>query len=192
MKKILLILFLLSHNVFADNISDSREFVANIGNAIVTFNDKDRLIKLMDQSIYFQWISRFVFGKNYRKFDDNQKKEFTNLYREFLINAYGPKFDNYKSKSFKITSIEEKKRYVMVKSELEIDDGTKVAFAFRIKRNKSNNQFKIIDVIVEKVSLIETQRSEFSSAISQNGVTKFLKMMQEKINNQKLQTNDKK
>ncbi len=80
----------------------------------------------------------------------------------------------------------------MVKSELEIDDGTKVAFAFRIKRNKSNNQFKIIDVIVEKVSLIETQRSEFSSAISQNGVTKFLKMMQEKINNQKLQTNDKK
>ena len=58
MKKLLIILFLLfSSNIFADNITESRQFINSIGNAIVTFDDKKKLIDLMEESIDFQWIS---------------------------------------------------------------------------------------------------------------------------------------
>jgi phospholipid transport system substrate-binding protein len=186
MKKFIIILFLFSNNLFANNISDSRQFIENIGNAIVTFNDREKLISLIDESIDFKWISRFVLGVNYHNFTTEQKTDFTKLYKEFLINTYGPKFDNYKAKSFQIYAIEEKKRYNIVKSNLEIDDGTKISFAFRIKRNKLDNQYKIIDIIVEKVSLIETQRAEFSSVIAQNNIAYFLDKMDEKVQKQKL------
>lgn len=186
MKKLIIILFLFSSNLFANNISDSRQFIENIGNAIVTFDDREKLISLIDKSIDFKWISRFVLGKNYNNFTAEQKVNFTKLYKEFLINTYGPKFDNYKAKFFQIDSIEEKKRYNIVKSTLEIDDGTKIFFAFRIKRNKSDNQYKIIDIIVEKVSLIQTQRAEFSSVIAQNNIEYFLDKMSKKVQKQKL------
>tara|TARA_Y100000389_G_scaffold196123_1_gene228508 strand:- start:2112 stop:2687 length:576 start_codon:yes stop_codon:yes gene_type:complete len=191
MKKLLIILFLLfSSNIFADNITESRQFINSIGNAIVTFDDKKKLIDLMEESIDFQWISRYVLGKQYHNFTKQQKSDFTKLYKVFLINTYGPKFDNYSAKSFKIDAIEEKKKYNFVKSTLEISDGTRVSFAFRIKRDKIDNKFKIIDVIVEKVSLIITQKSEFSSAIAQSGISNFLKKMQEKVKNQRIKNND--
>lgn len=194
MKKLFITLFLsfclFSNNIFANNIDESRQFVNFIGNAIVKLDDKEKLINLMEESIDFKWVSRYVLGNKYRNFTEQQRSNFTKLYKEFLINAYGPKFDNYKAKSFKIDDIEEKKRYNLVKSTLEINDGSKVSFAFRIKKNKIDNKFKIIDVIVEKVSLITTQKSEFSSAITQNGIDNFLKKMQEKVNNQKIVNND--
>jgi phospholipid transport system substrate-binding protein len=186
MKKLILILFLFSSNIFANNISDSRQFIEKIGNAIVTFDDREKLISLIDQSIDFKWISRFVLGKNYHNFTEEQKINFTKLYKAFLINSYGPKFNNYKAKSFKIDSIEEKKRYNIVKSTLEIADGTKISFSFRIKKSQSDNQFKIIDIIVEKVSLIQTQRAEFTSVISQNNISYFLDKMDQKVQKQKL------
>ena len=39
----------------------------------------------------------------------------------------------------------------------------------------------ILDFIAEGISLIETQRSEFNSAISQNGMDKFLDILQERV-----------
>lgn len=184
MKKFLIIFLLLSNNIFADNISDSHKFIDKIGNAIVTFNDKEKLIDLIEDSIDFKWVSRYVLGKNYKNINDKQRNQFVKLYQKYLINIYGPKFDNYQATSYKILSIEAKTRYNIVKTSLETMDKNKIEFAFRIKRNKSDNKFKIIDVIVEQVSLIKTHRSEFSSAILQNGMDKFLEMMQKKINNQ--------
>ena len=185
MKKLLIILFLsFSSNIFADNIAESRQFINSIGNAITTFNDKEKLINLIEKSIDFNWVSRYVLGREYNNFTEQQKTDFKKLYKDFLINNYGPKFDNYKAKSFNIDAIEDKKKYNLVKSTLELEDNSKVSFAFRIKRDKDDNKFKIIDIIVEKVSLITTQKSEFSSAIAQNGIDDFLKKMQEKVNNQ--------
>lgn len=191
MKKLLIILFLsFSSNILADNETESRQFIDSIGNAITTFNDKERLIDLIEQSIDFNWVSRYVLGREYNNFTEQQKNDFTRLYKDFLINNYGPKFNNYKAISFNIDAFEDKKKYNLITSTLTLEDKNKVSFAFRIKRDKSDNQFKIIDIIVEKVSLITTQKSEFSSAIAQNGIDNFLEQMQEKVNNQQNSNSD--
>ncbi len=113
----------------------------------------------------------------------NKKKEFTDLYRKFLIKTYGPKFNNYQAESYEILLVQEKKRYSIVKSKFKINDGSEVNFAFRVKKGKDSSQFKIIDIIVETVSLIETQRSEFSSVIKEVGIDNFLMAMKKKTNN---------
>ncbi|MFT5795859.1 MAG: phospholipid transport system substrate-binding protein [Ulvibacter sp.] len=176
-------LFLFSSNIFADDVSDAHKFIQKINEAIVNIDDKKKLTALIEESIDFEWISRFVLGREYRKFTNEQKKEFTDLYRQFLIKTYGPKFNNYQAESYEILLVQEKKRYSIVKSKLKINDGSEVNFAFRVKKGKNNSQFKVIDIIVEKVSLIETQRSEFSSVIKEIGIDNFLIAMKKKTNN---------
>jgi|TARA_B110000259_G_scaffold188489_1_gene248144 phospholipid transport system substrate-binding protein len=176
-------LFLFSSNIFADDVLDAHKLIQKVNDAIVNVDDKKKLTALIEESIDFEWISRFVLGREYRKFTNEQKKEFTDLYRKFLIKTYGPKFNNYQAESYEILLVQEKKRYSIVKSKFKINDGSEVNFAFRVKKGKDSSQFKIIDIIVETVSLIETQRSEFSSVIKEVGIDNFLMAMKKKTNN---------
>ena len=176
-------LFLFSSNIFADDVLDAHKLIQKVNDAIVNVDDKKKLTALIEESIDFERISRFVLGREYRKFTNEQKKEFTDLYRKFLIKTYGPKFNNYQAESYEILLVQEKKRYSIVKSKFKINDGSEVNFAFRVKKGKDSSQFKIIDIIVETVSLIETQRSEFSSVIKEVGIDNFLMAMKKKTNN---------
>jgi phospholipid transport system substrate-binding protein len=57
-------------------------------------------------------------------------------------------------------------RDALVQSELALKDGRKIIVNWRVR---SKTEPKIIDVIVEGVSMAITQRDEFSAIINQNG-----------------------
>lgn len=202
MKKILstaLILILFSSQSFAQNqdkTSQVKEFVNDIGNKIIKTADdkklsveqrKTKIIALIDGVIDADWIARFVLGKSYKTISDENKSTFTKLYREFMINTYGPKFQNYNGKKFDVIDIAEQNGFYIAKAEfLPKDSNTAISVSFRVKER--GGKLVILDFIAEGVSLIETQRSEFNSAISQKGIDDFLKNLQErteKLKNQK-------
>jgi phospholipid transport system substrate-binding protein len=54
----------------------------------------------------------------------------------------------------------------LVQSEMVLVDGRKIPVHWRVRNGK---KFKIVDVLVEGVSMAITQRDEFSSIINQNG-----------------------
>lgn len=202
MKKFLSILSLLmffSSQSFAQNQDKTvqiKEFVNEVGNKIIKTADdkklsveqrKNKIIEIIDLAIDPDWISRFVLGKNYKNISDENKVEFTKVYREFMINTYGPKFQNYNGKKFDVIDISEQGGFYIAKAEfLPKDSNTAISVSFRVKER--NNKLVILDFIAEGVSLIETQRSEFNSAISQKGIDNFLKDLKtrtEKLKNQK-------
>lgn len=201
MKKILpIILFLFfSSQSFAQNqdkTTQVKDFVNDIGNKIIKTADdkklsteqrKTKIIALIDGVIDADWIARFVLGKSYKTISDENKATFTKLYREFMINTYGPKFQNYNGKRFDVIDVSEQNGFYVAKAEfLPKDSNTPISVAFRVKER--SGKLVILDFIAEGVSLIETQRSEFNSAIAQKGIDNFLKDLKErteKLKNQK-------
>ena len=186
MKKFLAIIFL---SIFilptlskADAADDkARKFVDEIGKKIVSIanektsekNKKDRIITVIDNAIDPDWIARFVLGKNYKIANDKEKERFTKLYRDFMINTYGPKFKNYNGRKFDVKDVTEQNGFYIAKAEfLPRDSDVAISVDFRVKER--SGRLVILDFIAEGISLIETQRSEFNSAISQNGMDKFL------------------
>jgi ABC-type transporter MlaC component len=70
--------------------------------------------------------------------------------------------------------------FYVVKAEfLPRDSNVPISVDFRVK--EKDGKLVILDFIAEGVSLIETQRSEFNSAISQNGMDQFLKNLQARV-----------
>jgi len=147
---------------------------------------KAKIISVIDESIDAEWIARFVLGKNYRTMSEEHKAAFTELYRDFMINTYGPKFQSYNGKRFDVTDVTEQNGFYIAKAEfLPKDSNTAILVSFRVKER--SNKLVILDFIAEGISLIETQRSEFNSAISQKGVDKFLEELKNRIEKLKTQ-----
>ncbi len=194
MKKYFLIttLILFSLNSFASPTNQSVEkFVDKIGKEIVSIanqnelSDKkkeDKIIAVIDGAIDSDWIARFVLAKNYKTSSDQQKAKFTKLYREFMIKTYGPKFKKYNGRKFEVKEVNEQSSFYIAKAEFTPrDSNVPISVNFRVKER--GNKLVILDFIAEGVSLIETQRSEFNSAISQNGMDQFLKDFEARVKN---------
>ena len=193
MKKILVTLFLLfSFDALAQNDTPQemiKKFVQIIGDQIIDvakdkslseFQKKQKIINIIDKSTDSKWIARFVLGKNHKTANEEQKKQFMSMYREFMINTYGPKFNSYDGKKFAVNSVEKQSNFYLVKSEfIPKNSDVAIFFDFRIKENEGN--FFIVDFIAEGVSLIETQRSEFNSSINEEGMDKFLENLKKRI-----------
>lgn len=196
MKKILatICLIIFSSQSFAQTSKEEvGKFVEKIGNKIVqTANEKniseskkrDKIITIIDSVIDADWIARFVLGKNYKTANEEQRQRFTKLYREFMINTYGPKFKNYDGRKFTVNEVTQQGGFYVAKSEfLPRNSNVAISVDFRVKER--NGKLLILDFIAEGISLIETQRSEFNSAISQNGVDKFLDNLEQRVKNLK-------
>ena len=165
-----------------------RKFVEEVGNKIVSIakdkgsdsQKREKIIAVIDGVIDADWIARFVLGKNYKTASDEQKEKFTKLYREFMINTYGPKFKNYDGRKFTVNEVVEQKSFHVAKAEfLPRDSNVPILVDFRVKRREG--KLVILDFIAEGISLIETQRSEFNSAISQGGMDSFLNSLAERV-----------
>ena len=168
-------------------------FVEEIGNKIINIAGekniseakiREKIIAEIDRVIDSEWIAKFVLGKNYKNLTDQQKLDFVRLYREFMINTYGPKFKNYNGKKFTVNEVTRQNSFFIAKAEfLPKESDNAIMTDFRVK--KKDGKFFVLDFIAEGISLIETQRSEFNATIDQNGVEPFLKNLEQKVKNLK-------
>jgi phospholipid transport system substrate-binding protein len=130
-----------------------------------------QLEKLFTQNVDFDWVARFVMGRFWRQATDAQKARYLHEYQRFEILHYTSRFTDYTSGAFKITGANDDGDGEYTVS-MQIMPGEKqsepVLVDYRVR--KQENGFKIFDVIIEGVSMISTQRSEFGSVVANNGI----------------------
>jgi len=155
-------------------------YVESLGSqALAAISDKKlskeqkqvKLDKLFGDNVDFPWVGRFVMGQYWRQATDDQKKRYLKEYQKFLILHYTSRFTDYTGGSFKITgSRDDGDGEFTVSMQLIAEDpqNEPILVDYRVRKNGAS--FKIFDVIVEGVSLITTQRSEFGSVIGKNGI----------------------
>ena len=116
-------------------------------------------------------IGRFVLGKSWRGASDEQKKEYQRLFGQFLTQVYAKRLGGYTGEAFKIVKANAYgKKDALVLTEIA---------GWRV-RNGSGG-LKILDVMVEGVSMAATQRSEFESVVKSHGVDGLLEMLRLKV-----------
>ena len=166
-------------------------YVQNVGSqALGIINDKAlskeqkqaKLESVFSTSVDFPWVGRFVMGRYWKQATDDQKTRYLTEYQKFLLLNYTSRFANYSSGSFKVTaSRDDGDGEFTVSTQMkagEDTDGEPVLVDYRI--HKLNNSFKIFDVVVEGVSLLATQRTEFASVITNQGVDYLINQLVEK------------
>lgn len=172
---------LASTAAFADTAKVSQasaDFVQGLGDkAISTLADpkvsKDQakvvFRDLLNQNFDINTISRFVLGRYWNVATEPEKKEYQSLFEQMIVEVYAERFSEYGGEKFKVTGAQAtSENDAIVTSQVLSPSGQpSVNVSWRVR--SKDGKFKIIDVIVENVSMSVTQRSEFSSLIESNG-----------------------
>ena len=169
------------------DLSGPESFVQSLGEEAIALlnttelNDDElqqAFIALLDRGFDINTIARFVIGRYWRGATTDQRNEYMVLFREFVLDTYAQRLDEYAGQSFNIldSRILDAKDTV-VETELQGVDGPTLKIDYRVRSRDGN--YQIIDVMVEGVSLVVTQRSEFASVINHKGMDGLLEVLRE-------------
>ncbi len=170
-------LFIIINNVFASSFSDEKDFVSNFADAAIDIlSDKEilegeknsKFTDLVMSAIDLNLISKFVLSKTWKNATDDQKERYIQAFKDYFINSYANKLDQYSGEQVEVVDAEEAGKYVIVNSFIyrEGTDTLKINLKWRLL-NK-DGKIKIIDLNIEGISLIIAQREEFQSFLANN------------------------
>ena len=135
----------------------------------VTENDKtSRFTELVMNSIDLNLISKFVLSKTWKNSTDDQKERYLIAFREYFINSYANKLNQYSGEKIQVVGSEAAGKYIIVESNIvrEGTDTLKINLKWRLINR--DGDIKIIDLNIEGISLVIAQREEFQSFLANN------------------------
>jgi phospholipid transport system substrate-binding protein len=141
---------------------------------------KAKLTEIFVETMDMDWIGKFVLGQYWRTMSDADKIDYLATYRKFLITAYVPLFKKYNNQILLIKDVKQisNEQYMVITEIDSANKQTKYKVEYRLRY--VGGKFKVIDIIGEGVSLLATQRSEFSSIINNGGYKALKKQLEEK------------
>ncbi len=147
--------------------------IEQIINSNVSQEQKDaRFERLFNNSLDLDFIGRFVLGRYWNTATPSQRKEFINVYRQMNIKTWSKRFDEFKGKKFVFngTSPSNSQNQIFVNTTVPMQQGAPAKVIWRVK--DTNGNLKIVDIIIENVSLAITARNEYTAYIkkSKNGI----------------------
>ena len=174
LKKLFLVLVLFYPVIsYSDeNIGKSKIFVEKLGKQVVekvsnteiTEQERYNNFKTLYLSSFDNYyISRFVLGRYWKTIDKGIQKQFVNSFNNYIVATYAPKFKGWEG-TFKAVESLFENNYYNVKMDILNKDGPTLKMMWKIYINK-NEEFKILDVNIDGVSILVTQRAEFLSVI---------------------------
>ena len=112
-------------------------------------------------------IGLYSLGKHRKNLNDNQKKEYSEAFKEYFLNSFSSRLAEYSNPIIEVNSKEKiNDNYTIVSSVLAgTDKRPEIKIEWRIY-TKNPDKPLIRDLIIEGLSLARTQKEEFNSIIT--------------------------
>ncbi len=140
---------------------------------------KDKIRAISEKMFDFTELSKRTLAQNWSKFNPEQQKEFVELYTSLLEDAYANKIMAYTDEKIvfsKEVALTEKT--VEVRSTVMRKNGD-IPIYYRVIRKAG--VWRVYDVVIEGVSLINNYRSQFREILSNKPPESLLETLRKKV-----------
>jgi len=139
-----------------------------------------RIEDIVLKSVDFDTLSKLTMARNWTMLSAAQQEEFRREFREHLSATYGRRIDDYRNETVDVLGTREEARGDQtVKTRINRGGGTAdVLVDYRLRQ--VGGQWKIIDVVIEGVSLVANFRSQFQELMAHGGAEHLLAVLREK------------
>ncbi len=125
-------------------------------------------------------LSKRSLSRNWKKLTPEQQKEFVRLFHQILENTYADRILAYKNEKISFdresmvskTQAEVFTRFFTASAEIPIN--------YRLIMVDGN--WKVYDIVIENVSLVQNYRTQFNDILSKNSPEKLLETLRKKVN----------
>ena len=191
-KKIFVLLLILNLNaVYAKSVEPDVfvQSTVNRASAILTKNiskeDKMNELKLIAKdTVDIKGIGLYTLGSFRKNLSESQKNEYSSLFENYFLKTFSSRLSEYTNPKIEVTDKKVlNKNYTIVNSALVgTSERPEVKIDWRIYTKNPDNPL-IRDLIIEGLSLVRTQKEEFSSILNSNNgdINSLFKVLEEFI-----------
>lgn len=128
-------------------------------------------------------ISRFVVGRYWKRMSAQQQADYRALFSEWTLKNYASRLGGYANQKFEIIkTIESGKKDIFVRTLLVEPGNSKgIRCDWRVRTSKETGQPVIVDVVVEGISMLVTQKAEFATVLKRGGVGGLIEMLRVRL-----------
>lgn len=157
-----------------------------IANENVTKEQRDKHFReILAEGFDVPAIAAFCLKQYWRKATPEQRERYVALFTDLIVQTYSARLKSiYNGETLSVRQVvSDGKNGAMVQSEIRAPDAGNSGVRVDWRVRSPNDNYKIVDVLVEGISMAITQRDEFAAVIqSKNGdIDAFLDTLQEKV-----------
>lgn len=175
----------------AGSSEDAGEFLRNLSEqAVAKLTDpqaneteKERRFRELFQAAFdVPTISKFVLGVHWRKASKQQRQAFIDAFEELNLRRFLPMFANFTDEKLIVTKVsrDSKRPDLFFVSSQVTRPGGGPPYVVQWRVRNRGDQFKILDIKVEEVSLALTLRKEYGAVVKSQGIDGLIRELKEK------------
>ncbi|MGH6897804.1 MAG: MlaC/ttg2D family ABC transporter substrate-binding protein [Geminicoccaceae bacterium] len=149
--------------------------------------DHEHLLAVVDQGTDLTLLGRLVLGRYWRQANPSQRSEYLRLFRRYMFQTFVQRVRQYVGSDLGYTgerfqiiaSRQVGERDILVQSRVAPPSGQPLRVDWRLREGPGEPV--IIDLIVEGISLLVTQRSEFAAVLERGGIDGLLSELRVRV-----------
>lgn len=128
----------------------------------------------------FDLMSRLVLARHWRSASPEQQQRFTEEFRQLLIRTYGTSLAQYSGQKVNYLPMQAapEKGRATVRMEILQSDGPAIPVSYQLRESKG--EWKVFDVVIDGVSLVQNYRTSFASDIQNRGLDALIQRLAER------------
>lgn len=174
----------------AVEVEAAKSLVMEVSERLITLVSSDKPMaqkrtefeQILHDSAAISDIAAVAVGRTYKTMSDSQKSEYEAAFTDYLARAYMKRLNSYQGETLELNGVEDAgKRGVYVKTFVKRPNNSEPPLEVEWRILDRNGPPQVFDISIEGVSLVVTQRNEFTSLLeSYNGdVDKFIDRLEQ-------------
>lgn len=134
---------------------------------------------LAQERFDFRTMSKLVLARNWKRLSSEEQSEFVVEFTEYLANDYGSRIERYEQEEVAVLGEKPEPRGdVTVKTKVVGGENDGALVDYRMRQD--DGSWKIIDVVIEGISLVANFRDQFRDVMGREGPSALLGKLREK------------
>lgn len=124
---------------------------------------------LLSSNVDMPRIGRFVLGAHWRRADPDQQAEYQTLFSEYVIASYAGRLKEYTDSVVTVKKATPNGESEFVVTSMVAQPGNPQPVRVDWRLREADGELRIVDLMIEGISMALSQRSEFAALIQTNG-----------------------
>jgi phospholipid transport system substrate-binding protein len=141
-------------------------------------SEDEQLERVIARRFDFAEMAQRSLGPHWRKLSRAEQQEFVDVFTKLLKRNYLDQIKAYQNQEVLFTGERRDGEFAVVETRIVPRQGEPIAVNYRLQL--SDGQWKVYDVVIENVSLVNNYRSQFNRVLARNSFSDLIRRMKEK------------
>ena len=139
---------------------------------------RQKLKEVIYSRFDFNEMARRSMGPHWQKRSAEEQKEFVRLFTILLEDSYLDTLEAYNGEKITFVNERQDKDFSEVNTKLIDNKGTQFSIDYRLQ--DVNGDWKVVDVVIENVSLVNNYRAQFNRVLAKSSYAELIEAMKQK------------